>query len=586
MRRIQPHLDNMAFPPPLQHASRKGVNNVMASFVVNESINHHTEKGGKVFACLLDIEKCFDSIWWAGLLYKMHDIGLDNKLWHLMLDWLIGSKCRVTQNGQISDTFALNRSIKQGGILSMLNLCIFMHDIHQHVDAYYDLGLYCGDLYVGSVAYADDIMLMSSCKGNLDQMMYNAWDYSRKWRFSFSPSKSKCMVFGESERTNIHNRTTRQFHVGEQLIQEVTHYDHLGVMLCSYDSSVERTNAACTKGARTMASLSPCGLVHTRLYPFTSAFIWNRICIPAMLHGCELWHSLRKYEMDMLERTQCRALRGIQGLPPRTHNVITRGLLGELSMDSRMCTMKLMFLFRLAISNPCFLVKRIFLRRLYDHLLHGSMKGFIPDIARILDLCSLKDYLFVYMCGGQFPSKLEWKQLVKQAVNTLDYEFDRKSLLEKRDCSRYVRCMTMANHGSLHPLYTFTRHSDNVTDARSMLAVIRCLGLPEAHYDNIPCKLCNKEYADIVRHAVAECPALYEERNTMWDYIIDNLDVQRGVDLACKDDEQFADFLCGAKWTGFENTCQADIELFYFGLVNIFVKHFFKCITSNYEWFR
>lgn len=586
MTRLQPHLDDIAFPPPLQHACRKGINNVMVSFAANESIYKHTEKGGKVFACLLDMEKCFDKLWWSGLLYKMHRIGIDNKLWHLMYDWLVDSNCRVYLNGQMSDKFTITRSIKQGGILSMLNLCIYMHDIHAYIDEYFNHGLYCDDLYVGSLCYADDVMLMSPSKYGLDHMMHKVWDYSCKWRFTFSPSKTKCMVFGENKRTNRRNTNNRTFNLGDQVIDEVTHYNHLGVTLCSYDSSEERTINACSKGNRSLASLNACGTSHTKLYPYVSSFLWNRICIPSMLHGCELWYEMRRYEVDMLERTQCRSLRGVQGLPPRTHNVITRDLLGELSMQSRIYQMKLSFLYRLVNLNPSLLVKRIFLQRLYEHLTNSKMKGFIPDIMQILEQCNISHSLTVYMCGGTFPSKLEWKQTSKQAVMVYDFEQSMNALCRKNDCSRYVRSMLVDDHSCIHSLYRIMQRSHTTQYDQALLTMIRILALPERSYSDVPCKLCKKEYQDIACHVIAECPALFQERNILWDYILDTLDVSKSVALSCIDDKQFTDFVFGISLQCFQDTDTDTMDNFYCNVFGIIQEHFYCGFKSNYEWFH
>ncbi len=142
------------------------------------------------------------------------------------------------------------------------------------------------------------------------------------------------MVFGETKRANTRNIGARTFHLGDKLIEEVTHYDHLGITLCSYGSPSERTKSACNKGSRAIANLKPAGVRSVGLYPFVCSFLWNIVCIPSMLHGCELWNNLCQIELDMLETTQCRVLRMVQGLAPRTHNVITRGLVGELSVKS------------------------------------------------------------------------------------------------------------------------------------------------------------------------------------------------------------------------------------------------------------
>ena len=143
----------------------------MLSNLTQDSIYNYTEKGGKVFACFLDIEKAFDKLWWDGFFLKLYKIGITNKLWHLFRDWFVGSCCRVCLNGEISEAFNITRSIKQGGILSMLNFCIYTHDIHNDIDIQRKHGLFCKNVYVGSPAYADDIVLLSPTKHGLDNMI-------------------------------------------------------------------------------------------------------------------------------------------------------------------------------------------------------------------------------------------------------------------------------------------------------------------------------------------------------------------------------------------------------------------------------
>ena len=73
--------------------------------------NKILDKHGKVFAAFLDIEKCFDKIWGDGLLYKLHRIGITDKLWLLFKDWLHGSQGVVYVNGKFSEKFDVTRSI-------------------------------------------------------------------------------------------------------------------------------------------------------------------------------------------------------------------------------------------------------------------------------------------------------------------------------------------------------------------------------------------------------------------------------------------------------------------------------------------
>ena len=89
--------------------------------------------------------------------------------------------------------------------------CFFFQDVHDFIDKYKSHGLTYGDVYVGTPALADDIMLLSSTKSGLDAMMSRALLYSQLWRITFNPNKCKCMVFGESKVTNVKNKSNRIF---------------------------------------------------------------------------------------------------------------------------------------------------------------------------------------------------------------------------------------------------------------------------------------------------------------------------------------------------------------------------------------
>ncbi len=221
------------------------------------------------------------------------------------------------------------------------------------------------------------------------------------------------------------------------------------------------------------------------------------VCIHSMLHGCEVWYELHQYEFDMLERTQCRSFRTFQGLPPRTHNTIARGLLGELSILSRIQLMKLNFLQRLVMANPFYLIKRVFIKRLYDSMHTVSMKGFIPDIVKILDNCGLKSNLTNYALGGRFPSKLDWKSMSRYAVVKSDTDYNRHSLSLKGDSDRYIRVACVIDNLSMNPFYTVIKRGIDRQCAKQQLTFIKLLSLPSTSYEKPVCKLCQKDYMTV-----------------------------------------------------------------------------------------
>ena len=79
----------------------------------------------------------------------------------------------------------------------MFLFTVAVMDIHDYVDQASD-GLCVAGMQLGSPAYADDIVLLSNTKSGLTRMMYYMYEYGRQWSLSFSPTKTKCLVFGET----------------------------------------------------------------------------------------------------------------------------------------------------------------------------------------------------------------------------------------------------------------------------------------------------------------------------------------------------------------------------------------------------
>ena len=374
-----------------------------------------------------------------------------------------------------------------------------------------------------------------------------------------------------------------RFYLGDCVIEEVTHYNHLGVVLCSYDSSAERTHDMCMKGERVMASLNSSGARSGGLYPHVVAHLWNRIVCPSMLHGCEIWYEMTKNELVQLERSQNRVFRRIQNLPARTHNVISRGLLGEPSMTSRIITSKLGFLQRLVASKPTTIVKQVFTRRLYESMVNCKMKGFIPDIMRILQLYNLREELRIYMCGGLFPAKSKWKALTKFAVKKLDCDDARNVLRLKGDSARCVRLLFDHEELTMHLFHRIIKSSRSRISVKPLITALTLLVLPETSYTDAKCSLCKQIYTDIVCHIVTQCPLLHEERNTLWEFIIDCVDVDTSVRLFHLEDEKFVDWLFG----GCRNLSgRLDTETIYPELSRLIQRLFYKHVQINYKWLK
>ncbi len=53
---------------------------------MREAFQYANDRGSTVHVACLDIEKTFDKVWQNGLLYKLHEKGINSTLWQIIAD--------------------------------------------------------------------------------------------------------------------------------------------------------------------------------------------------------------------------------------------------------------------------------------------------------------------------------------------------------------------------------------------------------------------------------------------------------------------------------------------------------------------
>ena len=120
----------------------------MTSFTLQETVNYFTERGTKVYCCLLDVSSAFDTVWIDGLFSKLFNIGINGKIWRLLYNAYLNMKSCVLYDGLLSDWFHLKQSVRQGGILSAWLYILFINDLICELEQS-GLGCYIGDKFYG-----------------------------------------------------------------------------------------------------------------------------------------------------------------------------------------------------------------------------------------------------------------------------------------------------------------------------------------------------------------------------------------------------------------------------------------------------
>jgi len=106
--------------------------------------------------------------------------------------------CSVLWKNVLGDVFSVNCDVRQGILLSPILFSIYVDDLVDLLRRS-GFGIFIGKLFLGSILYADDILLLSSSCHGLQCMLNICIEFGRKWDIRFNSAKTKCVSFGGSD---------------------------------------------------------------------------------------------------------------------------------------------------------------------------------------------------------------------------------------------------------------------------------------------------------------------------------------------------------------------------------------------------
>ena len=537
------------FPDPSQTAYQELLSSLNATFSIQETVKYNVERGSKVFVCLMDNVKAFDVVWHTGLFIRLHELGICNKLWRVIINAYRNMKSAVLYKGIISRLFNILQSSRQGSMWGTLFYLTLIDPLLSEIKCSGE-GAHVGNLYSGIHAQADDVALIATSKSSLQAMMNICYRFSTLWRFVIHPQKSKIIVWGESTKWNAANSKQRKWLIGNDEVEEVAANKHCGVILTSSLSTIERTKLACRKGRSvTNAWCNQAALGQGKLNPITSLKLYKTITLPSALYGCELWTQLSCNEKLMLERMQRYCCKIIQGLGRQTRSDICTRMLGLQSIESYMDAAKMKFYRRLAaIPSDC-ISKEILLRRLYQNeLIPCTNSGFADELNSIMKKYGLTWAIGNFLSEGIIPDKHPWKKIVSVVVQNKDCEQFYERTREDTDFYRFHHIHPDISKPS--PVWRVARDYPYMLDI--CLKVAQIIATPPKD-EELLCEYCGCIFKDWVVHYACHCSHTQEEQEYFWNIIDNHAEINLTVFLYNIEDSDFVNILLGGPCHLFDN---------------------------------
>jgi hypothetical protein len=191
LKRLKDHLESRGILIPEQFGFRARHSCPQQVLRITEHIHHNFRlhrRSTPTGAIFLDVAKAFDKVWHSGLIYKLYELHMPDRLVLIIREYLRDRSFRYRVEGTHSRPHLIRAGVPQGSVLAPTLFSIYVNDIPRtpHVQ----LALYADDTALYTTARQPQVIL-----DRLQSAIDTLGDWFRKWRIEVNPEKSAAMYF-------------------------------------------------------------------------------------------------------------------------------------------------------------------------------------------------------------------------------------------------------------------------------------------------------------------------------------------------------------------------------------------------------
>ncbi|XP_065643004.1 uncharacterized protein LOC136074597 [Hydra vulgaris] len=271
---------------PLQFGFNSKSLTLHAEFVISETIKHYNNNNSPIYLCSLDAEKAFDSCNWDILFDKLYfDKNLPLQIVNTISSLYNKSSATVSYLGFKSVLFALKQGVRQGSILSPYLYNIYTEKLLETIKNDNFVGTTIHGNFTGVVAYADDIILLSSTLSGLERLITMCNIYNNLNGIKLNAVKTELLLSRKRQLTNC--KITLDDH---QIIpnKKLNHVGFIWDTQKSIFASLNRTNInnRVSNFQTIVQTLIQSGIRF--VHPSSIIQLYALLAVPNLTHGLEL----------------------------------------------------------------------------------------------------------------------------------------------------------------------------------------------------------------------------------------------------------------------------------------------------------
>lgn len=360
--------------------------------IFKEVVTTYKLNNKNLYICFIDFKKAFDRVWRAGLLLKLLQYGVGGNFYKTLKSMYSNNKSAIKVRGGRTDFFPCEVGVRQGDGLSPSLFNIFINDLPDLLNGAECEPAKIGNVLIGCLMYADDLVIMSESKVGLQKSLNTLAKYCNMWKICINASKSKTMVMYKRRKHENLN-----FKVGDETLDRVKQYKYLGFTFTQTGSMIKGQEILCKKALKCWFLIRK-SLYNEKVWPIKIYIRSFESAIkPILLYASEIWgldmitDKNDKYIMPELdtsrwcEKVIIRLSKQILQVSNKASNMPVLAELGRTPLYCDITINVLKYFTRIQNMKECNLVKKIFdvrLSKIFESVFKDAHKsvGFGNDL--------------------------------------------------------------------------------------------------------------------------------------------------------------------------------------------------------------
>jgi hypothetical protein len=304
----------------------------MCTMLLKETLAYYTTNDSPVYCIMLDATKAFDRVDYCKLFRELLKRNLPVVFTRLLLTLYTSQTTRVCWNDVDSKTFTVLNGVKQGAILSPTLFCIYIDGLLCNLrDS--GVGCYIGDNFIGALAYADDISLLSPTPSGMRKLLLICENYATEFKIRFNAAKSKCIFIAPSKYRTDRLSPTPEFYVGGHQIEFTDRWPHLGHIIDNnsddQEDILQQRNKLCGQINNVLCFFNKrdpfvkLKLLLSYCFSFYGSALWD-LSNPGIEKFCCAWRKGLRRALSLPVDASCDILPGLAGILPVFDEIVIR----------------------------------------------------------------------------------------------------------------------------------------------------------------------------------------------------------------------------------------------------------------------